>query len=118
MEIDTSWGGKREGSGRPQSDRKRRSINLTDAEYLAVSDFVNELRGEKCKLSTLTDKIAELESQGWVYSPSYRIHVKGNSFAQVIALVKPDEDNFGESYRVIKNGKLGREKHVVFKILP
>ncbi|MDP4267037.1 MAG: hypothetical protein Q8880_06350 [Bacteroidota bacterium] len=40
----TDWGGKREGAGRPATDRKGRLIRLNDKEYEKVKEFIKELR--------------------------------------------------------------------------
>lgn len=38
------WGGKREGSGRPSTGRKRRYMYITDEEYLKVKQLIKQLR--------------------------------------------------------------------------
>ncbi|SHI74584.1 hypothetical protein SAMN02745975_00513 [Geosporobacter subterraneus DSM 17957] len=47
--VDThSWGGSREGAGRPATGRKRRQIYVTDEEYEQIKDLIDQMRdGEK-----------------------------------------------------------------------
>ena len=54
---------------------------------------------------TLQEKIQELEAQGWEYQGDFRLHVKGNTFVQLMALVKDNQ------YRVIKDGKISPAKN-------
>lgn len=42
----TQWGGKREGSGRPSSGRKRQQYYVTDEENEAIKLLIKKLRGE------------------------------------------------------------------------
>ena len=53
---------------------------------------------------TLQEKISDLTEQGWEYQDDFRLHVKDNTFVQLIALVKDDQ------YRAIKNGKISSAK--------
>ena len=42
---DKNWGGKREGAGRPRgTDKKMRSLRLTDAEYDSVRKYIKDRR--------------------------------------------------------------------------
>ena len=43
--IDTaSWGGKREGSGRPSTGRKKHQLYITEEEYLKIKQLIEQLR--------------------------------------------------------------------------
>jgi hypothetical protein len=44
MSTSNSWGGQREGSGRPSTGRKKRQIYITDEEYIKVKQLIEELR--------------------------------------------------------------------------
>ena len=39
-----TWGGKREGSGRPSTGRKKQNIYVTDAEFAEVKKLIDKLR--------------------------------------------------------------------------
>lgn len=39
-----SWGGYREGSGRPSTGRKKRQLYITDEEYEKVKEYIEQLR--------------------------------------------------------------------------
>lgn len=41
------WGGKREGSGRPSTGRKKHQIYVTDEEYTQVKKLIEQLRKEE-----------------------------------------------------------------------
>ncbi len=43
----SSWGGRREGAGRPATGRKKRTIYVTDEEYNKLMECLKELRQEK-----------------------------------------------------------------------
>ena len=40
----SEWGGTRKGSGRPSTGRKRRYMYITDDEYIAVKELIEQLR--------------------------------------------------------------------------
>lgn len=43
--VDTSsWGGRREGAGRPATGRRKRTLYITDDEYDKVVKYIDELR--------------------------------------------------------------------------
>jgi len=39
-------GGKREGSGRPKTDNKPRTIRVTDNDWELVKEYIKKLKGE------------------------------------------------------------------------
>jgi hypothetical protein len=44
MSTSNSWGGKREGSGRPSTGRKKQVLYITDDEYLKIKQLIEQLR--------------------------------------------------------------------------
>lgn len=39
-----SWGGRREGAGRPATGRKKRTMYITDSEYQKLTEYLDSLR--------------------------------------------------------------------------
>ena len=42
----STWGGKREGAGRPATGRKKRQVYVTDEEYAQIKQLIEQLRKE------------------------------------------------------------------------
>jgi hypothetical protein len=40
----SSWGGRREGAGRPATGRKKRNFYITDEEYQKLMEYLETLR--------------------------------------------------------------------------
>ena len=57
-------------------------------------------------MKTLQEKIQELENEGWVYAPEFRLTVKENTLVQFIALTKNNQ------YKKIENGKIYPAKSI------
>ncbi|ABN52276.1 MAG TPA: hypothetical protein DEF39_02710 [Hungateiclostridium thermocellum] len=53
---------------------------------------------------TLQERIEKFEKEGWKYEPEFRLHTRGNTIIQFMALTK---DGY---YRKIQSGKIGPAK--------
>lgn len=42
-----TWGGKREGAGRPPTGRKRRTLYLTEREFRSIKEVVEKMRAKE-----------------------------------------------------------------------
>jgi hypothetical protein len=42
--MPNQWGGKRVGSGRPSTGRKKQVLYITDEEYLKIKQLIEQLR--------------------------------------------------------------------------
>jgi len=61
---------------------------------------------------TLQERIEKFEKEGWKYEPEFRLHTRGNTIIQFMALTK---DGY---YRKIQSGKIGPAKSIrVMRIL-